>query len=75
MQYLYCHSLLLHSIAEDECENPDELVLETLIEKTHINLTPSDLDRTHPIGQKKALSKEPRAVIIKFLSYNTKKMK
>ena len=39
----------------------------------HINLTPSDLDRTHHIGQKKASSKKPRAVIIKFVSYNTRK--
>ena len=38
----------------------------------HIDLTPSDLDRTHRIGQKKASSKKPRAVIIKFVSYNTR---
>ena len=39
----------------------------------HVNLTPSDLGRTHRIGQKKALSKKPRAVITKFVSYNTRK--
>ena len=38
-----------------------------------INLTPSDLDRTHCIGQKKTSSKKPKAVIIKFVSYNTRK--
>ena len=38
----------------------------------HIDLTPSDLDRTHRIGQKKASSKKPRAVITKFVSYNTR---
>ena len=39
----------------------------------HIDLTPSDLDRTHNIGQKKASSKKTRSVVIKFVSYNTRK--
>ena len=39
----------------------------------HIDLTPSDLDRTQRIGQRKAPSKKPRATIIKFVSYNTRK--
>ena len=72
-QYSRRNCLLLHGITEGERENTDELVLETLNEKMHINLTPSDLDRTHRIGQKKASSKKPRAVIIKFVSYNTRK--
>ena len=61
------------NITEHERQNTDELVLETLNEKIHINLTLSDLDRTHGIGQKKASSKKPRAVIIKFVSHNTRK--
>ena len=71
-QYSRRNCLLLHGTAEGERENTDELVLETLNEKMHIDLTPSDLDRTHCIGQKKASSKKPRAVIIKFVSYNTR---
>ena len=39
----------------------------------NIDLIPSDLDRTCHIGQKKASSKKPRAVIIKFVSYITRK--
>ena len=68
-----CNCLLLHGIAEGKRENTDELVLETLNEKMRIDLTPSDLDGTHRIGQKKISSKKPRAVIIKFVSYNTRK--
>ena len=49
-QYSRRNCLLLHGITEDERENTDELILETLNEKMHINLTPSDLDRTHRIG-------------------------
>ena len=40
----------------------------------HIDLTPSNLDRTHHIGQKKASSNKPRAVMNKFVSYNTRKI-
>ena len=72
-QYSRCICLLLHGIAEGERENTEELVLETLNGKMHIDLTTSDLDRTHRIGQKKVSSKKPRAVIIKFFSYNTRK--
>ena len=69
-QYSRRNCLLLDGIAEGERENTDELVLETLNEKMHIDLTPSDLDRTHRIGQRKSPSKKPRAVIIKFVSYS-----
>ena len=72
-EYSRRNCLLLHGIAEGERENTDELVLETLNEKMHIDLTPSDLDITQRIGQRKAPSKKPRATIIKFVSYNTRK--
>ena len=39
----------------------------------HIDLTPSDLDRSRCIGQKKPSSKKPRVVFIKFVSYNKRK--
>ena len=40
----------------------------------HVNLSPSNLDRTYRIGQKKASSNKPKAVIIKFISYNARKI-
>lgn len=36
-------------------------------------LSSSDLDRTHRIGWKKELNRKPKAVMVKFLSYNTRK--
>ena len=65
--------LLLRGIAEGEREDTDELVSEILNEKMHIDLTPSDLGRAHSIVQKKVLSNKPRAFIIKFVRYNTRK--
>ena len=39
----------------------------------HVDVTLSDLDRTHCMDQK-ASSNKPRAVIIKFGSYKTRKI-
>ena len=74
-QYLRRNCLLLHDIAETEHENIDDSVLETLNEKFHVELTLSDVDRTQHIGQKKASSNIARAVIIRFVIYNTRKIK
>ena len=71
VQYSRHNCVLLHGILEGQRENTDDLVLETLNEKMHVDLTFSDLDRSHRIGQKKASSNKARAVIIKFLSCNT----
>ena len=64
---------LLHGIAESERKNTDNLVLKILNEKMHVDLTFSDLERSYRIGQKKASSNKPRAVIIEFFSYNMRK--
>ena len=74
-QYVRRNCLLLHDIAETELENIDDSVLETLNEKFHVELTLSDVDRTQHIGQKKASSNKARAVIIRFVIYNTRKIK
>ena len=71
-QYSRRNCLLLHSITESEHKNIDNLVLKALNEKIHVDLTFSDLNRTQRIGRKKASSNKPRAVIIKFVNYNTR---
>ena len=73
-QYSHHNCLLLLCITEGERENIDDLVLETLNEKMHVDLTPSDLDRTHSIGMKTASSNKSRAAIIKFVCCNTRKI-
>ena len=47
--------------------------MEILNEKLHGYLTVSNLDRSHRIGQKKASSDKPRAIIVRFVSCNTRK--
>ena len=63
----------MHGITENERETTHDWVLVVLSEKMHVDLTFSDIDKTHRIGQKKTSSYKPRAVIIKFVSYNTRK--
>ena len=66
-------------VSERERQKKDNIIdtmksdMVNINEKMRIDLTSSDLDRTHRIGQRKAPSKKPRAVIIKFVSYNTRK--
>ena len=43
-------------------------------EKVNIELSSSDLDTTHRIGWKKESNTKSRTVIVKFVSYNTRKM-
>ena len=66
-QYPRCICLLMHGM-QGERENTEDLVLETLNEKMCIDLTPSDLDRTHRIGQKKALSKNQSQSLLNLLA-------
>ena len=64
---------MLHSVAENEGENIDDLALKTVNEKMNIELSFSDLDGTHRTGWKKESYRKPRAVSVKFVSYNTRK--
>ena len=49
-QYTRCNCLLLHVILI----STDDLILKTVNEKMNIELSSSDLDKTHRIGQKKS---------------------
>ena len=53
-QYSRRNCLFLHDIAENKDENTDNLILKTVDEKINIELSSSDLDRTHRTGRKKS---------------------
>ena len=72
-EYSRRNHLLLHGIAEGERENSDDLILETLNEKVHVDLTLSCLGKTHRTVQKNASSNKPRTVIVKCVTYNARK--
>ena len=70
-QYLRHNCLLVHGIVETNDENTDDLVLKTINEKLDINITESEIDRSHSIGTKKD-GRRPRPIIVKLMSYNTR---
>ena len=72
-QYSRRNCLLLHGITDNEAENTDDFVLRTANEKMNIELSSSDLDRTHRVSQKNGSNRKSRAVIVKFVSYITRK--
>ena len=53
-QYSRRNCLFLHDIVENKDENTDNLILKTVDEKINIELSSSDLDRTHRTGRKKS---------------------
>ena len=72
-QYSLHDCLLLHNVVENEDENIDGLFLKIVNGKMNIEPPSSDWDRTHRIGWKKESYRKLRTVIVKFISYNTRK--
>ena len=70
-QYLRRNCLLVHGIVETNDENTDDLVLKTINEKLDVNITESEIDRSHSIVTKKD-GRRPRPIIVKLMSYNTR---
>ena len=72
-QYSRRNCLLVHGIVETDDEVTDELVIETISTKMNIEVSPSDLDRTHRIGKKKTGQNKPRPIIVKLSRHNVRK--
>ena len=71
-QYSRRNCLLVHRIAETNDENTEDLVLKTINEKLHVDITENEIDRSHRIGRKKN-GKRPWPIIVKLTRYNTRK--
>ena len=69
-QYSRRNCLFLHDIAENKDENTDNLILKTADEKINIELSSSDLELI-VLVEKKVTNRNRRAIIVKFVSYNT----
>ena len=81
-QYSRRNCLLIHGIEENEGENVDELVQQTISNNLMIDdISISDIDRTHRIGNKKSFhgrvtrhnKPKVRAIIVKFISYRKRR--
>ena len=72
-QYSRRNCLLIYGIEENQNEDTDILSINIINEHLGLDIQPSDIDRTHRIGNKNITRKKGRAIIIKFIRYNTRK--
>ena len=81
-QYSRRNCLLIHGIEENEGENVDDLVQQTIANQLMIDdISINDIDRTHRIGNKTSFrgrvtrNNKPkvRAIIVKFVSYRKRR--
>lgn len=70
-QYSRRNCLLLHGIDEDQDESTDVKVINIVKDKLEIEISASDIDRSHRIGKKSSGKKRP--IIIKFARYNCRR--
>ena len=74
-QYSRRNCLLVHGIPESNDENTGDLVLKTINEKLHVEITENEIDRSRRIGRKKD-GQKPRPITVKLrykTRYNTRK--
>ena len=72
-QYSRWNCLLIHGVGENRNEDTDTLSINIINERLGLDVQPSDIDRTHRIGNKNKARKKGREMIIKFTRYNTRK--
>ena len=72
-QYSRRNCLLIHGVEDNQNEDTDTLSINIINEHLGLDIQPSDIDRTHRIGNKNKTRKKGRAIIIKFTRYNTRK--
>ena len=56
----------IHGVEENRNEDTDTLSINIINEHLGLDIQPSDIDRTHRIGNKHKAHKKGRAIIIKF---------
>ena len=72
-QYSRRNCLLIHALEEVQNEDTDTLSINIINELLGLDIQPSDIDRTHRIGNKNKARKIVQVIIIKFTRYNTRK--
>ena len=71
-QYSRRNCLFLHGIEETKGEDTNNIVLEVLNNDMDLNVSKTDLDRSHKIGNPKS-KKKSRPIIVKFVRYNDRR--
>lgn len=72
-QYSRRNNIRIFGIPELENENLEEIVLNVFNNEMDLNIPLENIERCHRVGKQKKNSK-PRAVLVKFASYRTRKL-
>ena len=67
-QYTRRNCMVVNGITESEGESTDQKIKDMIKNKLDIELTESDIDRTHRIG--KSFQGKPRAIVVKLTRHN-----
>ena len=71
-QYSRHNCLVVHGIPETK-EHTGEAVLQVFNDQLNVRVTPHCIDRSHRSGRFQPSSNKPRPVIMKFVSYETRR--
>ena len=71
-QYSRCNCLVVHGIPETK-EHTSEAVLQVFNEQLNVQVTTNCIDRSHRLGRFQPSSNKPRPVIVKYVSYETRR--
>ena len=72
-QYSRRNCLLVHGIAEENLEDTDEKIINTLQQSRDETVKPEDIDRSHRLGKlKSSKNAKPRPIIVQLVRYNTR---
>ena len=65
-QYSRRNGLHIHGLNETKTEDTDEMVLDVVNNKLHIEMSQISTNRSHRLGKRKDPGQKPRAIIVKF---------
>ena len=71
-QYTRRNCLLIHGVEEKNNEDTDQVSLDIFNKDLNLEVSQTDLDRSHRLGKPRASGGKPRPIIVKFSHYNVR---
>ena len=69
-QYIRRENILIYGVEENKEDNDDgEKVLFKIADELEIDLKDNEIQRVHPLGQRRRNNENPRPIIARFVSY------
>lgn len=71
-QYQRRNSLRIFGVKEEKVESTNQIAID-IVKKIGVSISSSDIDRSHRVGRPKPGAKNPRPIIVKFVSYDKRR--